>query len=115
MVEWAEGAGLNWRKLKAQLRSGNRSREKLIQANLRMVHYVAKNYQGRGLSLEDLLQVVLDIPLAHYCEKSVLFKGFNLCLHSSSQCCQLQFPSISFTFSFSGAAAGGKHRSFEEC
>nr|XP_012570330.1 RNA polymerase sigma factor sigF, chloroplastic-like isoform X2 [Cicer arietinum] len=56
MVEWAEGAGLNWRKLKAQLRSGNRSREKLIQANLRMVHYVAKNYQGRGLSLEDLLQ-----------------------------------------------------------
>ncbi|GAU44918.1 hypothetical protein TSUD_25810 [Trifolium subterraneum] len=56
IAEWAEGAGLNIRKLKAQLRCGNRSREKLIQTNVRMVHYVAKSYQGRGLSLEDLLQ-----------------------------------------------------------
>ncbi|AES60705.2 putative RNA polymerase sigma-70 like domain, RNA polymerase sigma-B/F/G type [Medicago truncatula] len=56
MAEWAEGAGLNCRKMKAQLRCGNRSREKLIQANLRLVHYIAKSYQGRGLSIEDLLQ-----------------------------------------------------------
>ncbi|WJX18141.1 hypothetical protein P8452_07975 [Trifolium repens] len=57
LAEWAEGAGLNCcRKLKAQLRRGSKSREKLIQANSRMVHYVAKSYQGRGLSLEDLLQ-----------------------------------------------------------
>ncbi|KAL5067852.1 hypothetical protein RYX36_018739 [Vicia faba] len=56
MAEWAESAGLNIRRLKAQLRHGTRSREKLIQANLRLVHYVAKSYQGRGLSLEDLLQ-----------------------------------------------------------
>ncbi|CAK8571613.1 unnamed protein product [Lathyrus sativus] len=56
MAEWAEGAGLNIRKLKAQLRHGNRSREKLIQANLRIVHYVAKGFHGRGLSHEDLLQ-----------------------------------------------------------
>ncbi|XP_027363645.1 RNA polymerase sigma factor sigF, chloroplastic-like isoform X3 [Abrus precatorius] len=56
MAEWAEGAGLNCRMLHAQLRCGNRSREKLIQANLRMVVHVAKTYQGRGLSLQDLLQ-----------------------------------------------------------
>lgn len=56
MAEWAEGAGLNSRMLHAQLRCGNRSREKLIQANLRMVVHVAKSYQGRGLSLQDLLQ-----------------------------------------------------------
>ncbi|KAK7279328.1 hypothetical protein RJT34_24376 [Clitoria ternatea] len=56
MAEWAEGAGLNCRMLHAQLRCGNRSREKLIQANLRMVVHVAKSYQGRGLSLQDLLQ-----------------------------------------------------------
>ncbi|KAI5395630.1 RNA polymerase sigma factor sigF, chloroplastic [Lathyrus oleraceus] len=56
MAEWSEGAGLNIRKLKAQLRHGNRSREKLIQANLRMVHYIAKSYHGRGLNHEDLLQ-----------------------------------------------------------
>lgn len=57
MAEWAEGAGLNCRLLQSQLHSGNRSREKLIQANLRMVVHVAKSYQGRGLSLQDLLQV----------------------------------------------------------
>ncbi|KAL9318170.1 hypothetical protein ACSQ67_014687 [Phaseolus vulgaris] len=57
MAEWAEGAGLNCRMLHSQLRHGNRSREKLIQANLRMVVHVAKSYQGRGLSLQDLLQV----------------------------------------------------------
>ncbi|KAG4982166.1 hypothetical protein AAZX31_10G054500 [Glycine max] len=56
MAEWAEGAGLNCRLLQSQLHSGNRSREKLIQANLRMVVHVAKSYQGRGLSLQDLLQ-----------------------------------------------------------
>ncbi|KAK7355557.1 hypothetical protein VNO80_14815 [Phaseolus coccineus] len=56
MAEWAEGAGLNCRMLHSQLRHGNRSREKLIQANLRMVVHVAKSYQGRGLSLQDLLQ-----------------------------------------------------------
>ncbi|XP_014514037.1 RNA polymerase sigma factor sigF, chloroplastic-like isoform X1 [Vigna radiata var. radiata] len=56
MAEWAEGAGLNSRKLHAQLHHGNKSREKLIQANLRMVVHVAKSYQGRGLSLQDLLQ-----------------------------------------------------------
>ncbi|KAK7392473.1 hypothetical protein VNO78_20912 [Psophocarpus tetragonolobus] len=55
-AEWAEGAGLNCRMLHAQLHCGNRSREKLIQANLRMVVHVAKSYQGRGLSLQDLLQ-----------------------------------------------------------
>ncbi|KAG5028963.1 hypothetical protein JHK87_012477 [Glycine soja] len=56
MAEWAEGAGLNCRLLQSQLHSGIRSREKLIQANLRMVVHVAKSYQGRGLSLQDLLQ-----------------------------------------------------------
>lgn len=58
MDEWAESAGLNCQALQTQLRCGNRSREKLVQANLRLVHHVAKNYQGLGLSLEDLLQVV---------------------------------------------------------
>lgn len=74
MAEWSEGAGLNIRKLKAQLRHGNRSREKLIQANLRMVHYIAKSYHGRGLNHEDLLQVVLDIPSPHYSKSLILIR-----------------------------------------
>lgn len=57
LIEWAEAAGLTSRELQSQLRSGKSSRDKLINANLRMVVHIAKQYQGRGLSLQDLLQV----------------------------------------------------------
>ncbi|KAK9290197.1 hypothetical protein L1049_008363 [Liquidambar formosana] len=56
LVEWAEAVGLSCRVLQKQLHSGNRSREKLIYANFRMVVHIAKQYQGRGLNLQDLLQ-----------------------------------------------------------
>ncbi|GMJ02988.1 RNApolymerase sigma-subunit F, SIGMA FACTOR 6 [Hibiscus trionum] len=56
LVEWAEATSLSCSALQAELRSGKRSREKLIHANLRMVVHIAKQYQGRGLSLQDLLQ-----------------------------------------------------------
>lgn len=56
LVEWAKAAGLTSRELKSQLLSGKSSREKLVNANLRMVVHIAKQYQGRGLSLHDLLQ-----------------------------------------------------------
>ncbi|MED6207115.1 hypothetical protein PIB30_032947 [Stylosanthes scabra] len=56
IVELSEGMGLSCRRLQMQIHCGNRSREKLIQANLRMVVHIAKNYLGRGLSLQDLLQ-----------------------------------------------------------
>ncbi|KAK8708852.1 hypothetical protein V6N13_059888 [Hibiscus sabdariffa] len=42
--------------VQVELRSGNKSREKLIYANFRLVVHVAKQYQGRGLNLQDLLQ-----------------------------------------------------------
>nr|XP_043613217.1 RNA polymerase sigma factor sigF, chloroplastic isoform X2 [Erigeron canadensis] len=56
LVEWAEGANISSHELKSQLHLGNSSREKLICANLRMVVYIAKQYRGRGLDLQDLLQ-----------------------------------------------------------
>ncbi|XVE76152.1 hypothetical protein DITRI_Ditri12bG0150600 [Diplodiscus trichospermus] len=56
LVEWAQAMALSCPVLQAKLHSGNRSREKLIYANLRMVVHIAKQYQGRGLSLQDLLQ-----------------------------------------------------------
>ncbi|GMI79991.1 RNApolymerase sigma-subunit F, SIGMA FACTOR 6 [Hibiscus trionum] len=56
LVEWAEATSLSCSALQAELQSGKRSREKLIHANLRMVVHIAKQYQGRGLSLQDLLQ-----------------------------------------------------------
>ncbi|KAJ9184313.1 hypothetical protein P3X46_004048 [Hevea brasiliensis] len=56
MVEWADVVGLSCSVLQSQLHAGNSSREKLINANLRMVVHIAKQYQGRGLSLQDLMQ-----------------------------------------------------------
>ncbi|CAK9320090.1 unnamed protein product [Citrullus colocynthis] len=56
LVEWAEALGLTCQRLQSQLHSFRISREKLINANLRMVVHIAKQYQGRGLSLHDLLQ-----------------------------------------------------------
>ncbi|CAN6576598.1 unnamed protein product [Malus baccata var. baccata] len=56
LVEWAEAVGISCQILKSQLRSGTSSREKLIYANLRMVVHIAKQYQGRGLGLQDLMQ-----------------------------------------------------------
>lgn len=56
LVEWAEALGLTCQRLQSQLNAFQISREKLINANLRMVVHIAKQYQGRGLSLHDLLQ-----------------------------------------------------------
>ncbi|KAJ6425444.1 hypothetical protein OIU84_026090 [Salix udensis] len=56
LVEWAQAAELSCHALKSQLHSGNRSREKLINANLRLVVHIAKRYQNWGLGLQDLLQ-----------------------------------------------------------
>ncbi|XVF76414.1 hypothetical protein PTKIN_Ptkin13bG0264300 [Pterospermum kingtungense] len=56
LVEWAKVMGLSCPALQAELHSAKRSREKLINANFRLVVHIAKQYQGRGLSLQDLLQ-----------------------------------------------------------
>lgn len=57
LVEWAEVAGISCRDLHSEIHAGNSSRDKLINSNLRLVVHVAKKFQGRGLNLQDLLQV----------------------------------------------------------
>ncbi|KAL3628506.1 hypothetical protein CASFOL_027552 [Castilleja foliolosa] len=56
LVEWAEAVGTSSYDLQSQVHNGNNSRDRLIKANFRMVVHIAKQYQGRGLSLQDLLQ-----------------------------------------------------------
>jgi len=63
LAEWADGVGLSCRDLQKRLQCGNKSKDKLIHANLRMVVHIAKNYLGRGLCLQDLLQVS-SLPMA---------------------------------------------------
>jgi len=44
------------RKLQRSVRDGDRARQQLIQANLRLVVSIAKRYVGRGMQLLDLVQ-----------------------------------------------------------
>ncbi|KAL2933199.1 RNA polymerase sigma factor sigF chloroplastic [Bienertia sinuspersici] len=62
--EWADAVGMSSGELRSEVLYGKRSREKLIYANFRMVVYIAKQYQGRGLNLKDLLQVIGQFDLA---------------------------------------------------
>ena len=53
---WAEHSGLEVAALKQALHQGRRARDRMIQANLRLVVAVAKKYQQRGMELLDLVQ-----------------------------------------------------------
>ncbi len=53
---WAERSGLSVAELKQALHHGRRARDRMIQANLRLVVSVAKKYQNQGLELLDLVQ-----------------------------------------------------------
>ena len=53
---WAERSGQSVATLKQALHQGRRARDRMIQANLRLVVAVAKKYQQRGMELLDLVQ-----------------------------------------------------------
>lgn len=53
---WAEIADLTVQELEQIQSEGNRAKEHMIKANLRLVVSVAKKYQNRGLELLDLVQ-----------------------------------------------------------
>jgi RNA polymerase nonessential primary-like sigma factor len=55
-ARWARKAGLSPAALRLALHRGRRAKERMIQANLRLVVAVARRYQQRGLELLDLVQ-----------------------------------------------------------
>ncbi len=54
--EWSSHLGMSEPELKLALQRGQRAKQKMIEANLRLVVSVAKKYQKRNLELLDLVQ-----------------------------------------------------------
>ncbi|XP_062156883.1 RNA polymerase sigma factor sigB isoform X3 [Alnus glutinosa] len=55
-VQWAAAAGVDQMTLRKRLNYGILCKDKMIKSNVRLVISIAKNYQGAGMNLEDLVQ-----------------------------------------------------------
>jgi RNA polymerase primary sigma factor len=54
-LDSGDSGGVNQRSLRRTLQLGRAARRQMIEANLRLVVKIATHFQGRGLSLEDLI------------------------------------------------------------
>eukprot|EP00268_Persea_americana_P032398 TRINITY_DN3185_c0_g2_i3.p1 TRINITY_DN3185_c0_g2~~TRINITY_DN3185_c0_g2_i3.p1 ORF type:complete len:579 (-),score=134.27 TRINITY_DN3185_c0_g2_i3:226-1962(-) len=75
IAQWASVAGLDRKTLRERVNYGIHCKERMIKSNIRLVISIAKNYQGVGMNLEDLVQEGCR-GLVKGCEKFDASKGF---------------------------------------
>ena len=63
--EWSRAVGMEQNAFELRLKDGRSSKDKMVNSNLRLVVSIAKNYQGRGMTLQDLIQVRCQ-PFEHF-------------------------------------------------
>ncbi|CAN4125155.1 unnamed protein product [Withania somnifera] len=54
--QWAAAAGVDQKTLRKRIHYGILCKDKMIKSNIRLVISIAKNYQGAGMNLQDLVQ-----------------------------------------------------------
>lgn len=59
IAQWAAAAGVEQKTLRKRLNYGILCKDKMIKSNVRLVISIAKNYQGVGMNLQDLVQVYM--------------------------------------------------------
>lgn len=57
-AQWAAAAGVDQKTLRKRLNYGISCKDRMIKSNIRLVISIAKNYQGAGMNLQDLVQVI---------------------------------------------------------
>ncbi|XP_022845401.1 RNA polymerase sigma factor sigB-like [Olea europaea var. sylvestris] len=55
-AQWAAAVGVDQKTLRERLNYGILCKDKMIKSNIRLVISIAKNYQGVGMNLQDLVQ-----------------------------------------------------------
>ena len=80
--EWASAAESDIKELKQTLTRGRRSKNTMILSNLRLVVWIAKRYQNRGLLFQDIVQEGL-LGLVGAVEKFDPEKGFRFSTYAT--------------------------------
>lgn len=71
-TQWAAAAGVDQMTLRKRLNYGILCKDKMIKSNVRLVISIAKNYQGVGMNLQDLVQVFM-VHVICYLKTLLLF------------------------------------------
>lgn len=68
-AQWAAAAGVDQKTLRRRINYGILCKDKMIKSNVRLVISIAKNYQGAGMNLQDLVQVLTEENCYRYGER----------------------------------------------